>query len=669
MQPETQACPICVNQIPSHAIQSEDYGNIYHIACPYCGDFKLYGWKMVSYFGLKDGKHKARPDLCIAVRQEFELSGQEVLISHETLGKIKSQINMPDNPEEYAQTVLKYMYPRAKSLFEPVIISPQDYPLVYAKSLQELDRILNLTSNAGYIQDVKKLPDGAYEAKITETGYTRIKALQIPKKTLNRIELMELAIAEMRKSIPDPGRDSQNPKVGVVIASPDGAVIEKAHRGELRIGDHAEFTALERKSRNKDLSGCHVYTTLEPCAPGARHEPKLCCAERIFNARIAKVIIGHTDPHPKVETKGIKFLEANGIEVDYFDTELMEKIRRENSVYFAYALEEQKAHKARELLPKPTILEKAITNKSIEDFSMELLTQYRDKAGLKYEVNSSKFYQHLEDIGVLEYKKRSDAYLPTGVGYLLFGLDPSSRFPQSRVKFTVFQEGNDPIIKDFEGSLLQIPGQIEEFLDLNLPQMISRERFERSDVYASLKSALRETIINAIVHRDYAIVGAEIQIKLDRAVNKIIVESPGLPMVNIERFQQFNVPSVSRNPRMAYVFFKMRLIEERGLGLRELKRLHDQGFSVEFKADSNLMVTSISLQKQTVLLESKLVKLKEEERAVYQIIKNNEKLSSSQVAELTNLPIRSVRRYIETLENENLVYREGKGPATTYKVK
>lgn len=669
MQRETRACPICVNQIPSSAIQPEDYGNIYHIACPYCGDFQLYGWRMVSSFGMKNGKHKAHPELCIAVRQEYELSGREVIISNETQDKIMSGIQIPDNPEEHAHKVLKYMYPRTTSLLEAVIIPPQDYPLVYAKRLQDLERILNLASSAGYILDVNKLPNGAFEAKITETGYMQIMALQIPKITLNRLELMKLAIEEMRKSIPDPGRDSQNPKVGVVIATPDGDIIEKAHRGELRIGDHAEFTALERKSRNKDLSGCYVYTTLEPCAPGARHEPKLCCSERIFNARIAKVIIGHADPHPKVESKGIKYLEANGIEVDYFDTELMEVIREENSVYFAYALEEQKAHKTRELLPKPTVLEKAITNKRFSDFSLELLTKYRDKVGLKYEVNTVKFNQHLEDIGVLEYKKSSDEYLPTGVGYLIFGKDPGSRFPQSRVKFTVLQEANDPIIKDFEGSLLQIPIQIEEFLDLNLPQMISRERFERSDVYSSLKGALREVIINAIVHRDYTIQGAKIQIKLDRPKNTITIESPGSPMVNIERFQQFDVPTVSRNPRMAYIFFKMGLIEERGFGLRELKRLHYQGYSVNFTAHSNLLITSISLEKQTGLLETKLAKLKEEERAVYQIVNEHEQLSSSQIAELTNLPIRSVRRYIETLESENLVTRVGKGPATAYKVK
>ena len=96
-------------------------------------------------------------------------------------------------------------------------------------------------------------------------------------------ELMELAVAEMYKSIPDPNRsdDKPNPKVGAVIATKDGVLVSTSHRGELRIGDHAEFTAIERKNRGNKLDDLVIYATLEPCAPGARNHPKLSCAERI----------------------------------------------------------------------------------------------------------------------------------------------------------------------------------------------------------------------------------------------------------------------------------------------------------------------------------------------------------------------------------------------------
>ncbi|OJW56682.1 MAG: hypothetical protein BGO55_26895 [Sphingobacteriales bacterium 50-39] len=121
---------------------------------------------------------------------------------------------------------------------------------------------------------------------------------------------MKLAVDVMKQSIAESRDDGKPcPKVGAVLVSPDGTYYATAYRGELREGDHAEFTLLERKHRDKDLSGYYLFATLEPCAPGARRNPKLACAERIVNARITKVWIGIEDPDPTVDRKGILYLE------------------------------------------------------------------------------------------------------------------------------------------------------------------------------------------------------------------------------------------------------------------------------------------------------------------------------------------------------------------------
>ena len=74
-------------------------------------------------------------------------------------------------------------------------------------------------------------------------------------------ELMQMAIAEMNRSINEPRPDGKvPPKVGAVILFPNGN-IETAYRGELREGDHAEYTLLERKLINQDLSECVLFTT------------------------------------------------------------------------------------------------------------------------------------------------------------------------------------------------------------------------------------------------------------------------------------------------------------------------------------------------------------------------------------------------------------------------
>jgi len=86
------------------------------------------------------------------------------------------------------------------------------------------------------------------------------------KKALDVRTYMEMAIEVMKKSIHEPRHDKTSPKVGAVLVMSDGSV-DTAYRGELRHGDHAEFTLLERKHRNKDLTGSMLFVTLEPCAP------------------------------------------------------------------------------------------------------------------------------------------------------------------------------------------------------------------------------------------------------------------------------------------------------------------------------------------------------------------------------------------------------------------
>ena len=151
-------------------------------------------------------------------------------------------------------------------------------------------------------------------------------------------DLMELAIKVMRQSRAEPRTDGKtSPKVGAVLVWPDGRT-ETASRGELREGDHAEFTLLERKNRHRALDGCTLFATLEPCAPDSRRHPKLPCAERIVLARIREVWVGIEDPDPTVDRKGIKFLQASGVTVHMFDRDLQEVIREDNADFLAQAL-------------------------------------------------------------------------------------------------------------------------------------------------------------------------------------------------------------------------------------------------------------------------------------------------------------------------------------------
>jgi len=111
----------------------------------------------------------------------------------------------------------------------------------------------------------------------------------------------------------------------------DGKVLARAHRGELAEGDHAEYTALERKLPGEKLSGCTLITTLEPCTN--RNHPKSPCAVRTAKRRIAKVYIGVLYPNPDVYGKGVLHLREHGVEIEMFPSDLAEQVRQDNKPF------------------------------------------------------------------------------------------------------------------------------------------------------------------------------------------------------------------------------------------------------------------------------------------------------------------------------------------------
>jgi pyrimidine deaminase RibD-like protein len=134
-----------------------------------------------------------------------------------------------------------------------------------------------------------------------------------------------MAIDEARKSISEnDGRP--RPKVGAVIVK-RGQVLSSAYRGELR-GNHAEFIALEKKLNDESVVGATVYTTLEPCT--TRNPPKIPCAERLIERKVARVVIGMVDPDLRISGQGIRKLVAANIEVSLFPHDLVLELEELN---------------------------------------------------------------------------------------------------------------------------------------------------------------------------------------------------------------------------------------------------------------------------------------------------------------------------------------------------
>jgi diaminohydroxyphosphoribosylaminopyrimidine deaminase / 5-amino-6-(5-phosphoribosylamino)uracil reductase len=104
---------------------------------------------------------------------------------------------------------------------------------------------------------------------------------------------------------------SPNPAVGAVVVTVDGSKFSGVT--EAFGGAHGEIVAMRAATDGgADLTGCTVYTTLEPCNHQGRTGP---CTEALITARVARVVIGMLDPDPLVSGTGVARLRAAGITV------------------------------------------------------------------------------------------------------------------------------------------------------------------------------------------------------------------------------------------------------------------------------------------------------------------------------------------------------------------
>jgi ATP-dependent DNA helicase RecG len=482
-------------------------------------------------------------------------------------------------------------------------------------------------------------------------------------------KLMEEAIAAMKRSISEPREDGNaSPKVGAVLWKPDGTS-ESACRGELRNGDHAEFTLLERKNRPNALDGCILFATLEPCAPGARSHPKLSCAERIVNARIKEVWVGCQDPHPKVAGEGFRFLRDNGVTVHSFPRELQEVIEKDNEAFFKQA-QAAADKKKKEQTHRLSEYEKVPLNVSVDDFSQEALDRYRSMLMGKGRHKEGEFHRRLYHQGLLEEK---DGQLrPTGFGMLLFARHPRDVMEQAGILGTICRDGGEEP-RDFDGPMVLAPEQAIQWLKDKLPNPISRtqaRRKEQNEIYYEL---VREGLVNALVHRDYGIKQAKIQLVV--TPERTVIRSPGKPMepVTLEQLQAFNAPMFSRNPRLHAVFNTMELAEERGLGLRSMReRTRQVGLALPNYAwnepylDLTLYRAAESATKS--LDDTVLGELNATERRGWTFIASRGTTTQNEYSREIGVTARTAQRHLGNFVDLGLLRRIGSGPATEYQI-
>lgn len=104
------------------------------------------------------------------------------------------------------------------------------------------------------------------------------------------------------------GYTNPNPMVGAVIVYDDTIIGEGYHR---KAGEgHAEVNAIASVKDKTLLKRSTLYVSLEPCSHYGKTPP---CSQLIIDSQIPNVVIGCLDPFPEVSGRGIKLLNAAGV--------------------------------------------------------------------------------------------------------------------------------------------------------------------------------------------------------------------------------------------------------------------------------------------------------------------------------------------------------------------
>ncbi|HEY6880184.1 MAG TPA: ATP-binding protein, partial [Polyangiales bacterium] len=153
---------------------------------------------------------------------------------------------------------------------------------------------------------------------------------------------------------------------------------------------------------------------------------------------------------------------------------------------------------------------------------------------------------------------------------LLFHPDPLRFVSGAFVKIGFFATAADVLYHDvIEGDLFE---QADKTLDLlttkYLKAWISYQGVQRLETLPVPEPALREAVLNAIVHKDYS-VAAPIQIKVFD--DHLTIWNPGtLPDAwPLERLETSH-PSLPANPDVAAAFFRTGMIEAWGRGIEKM---------------------------------------------------------------------------------------------------
>ena len=131
-------------------------------------------------------------------------------------------------------------------------------------------------------------------------------------------------------------------------------------------------------------------------------------------------------------------------------------------------------------------------------------------------------------------------------------------------------EGDAEDDKEYTGSIISLLFNSETFIKNNSKTSWKINGMHREEFEDYPTKAVREALVNAIIHRDYQIIGSEIHI--DMFEDRLEITSPG-GMVDGNQIQDLDltkIPSLRRNTIISDLFGRLHFMDRRGSGITRI---------------------------------------------------------------------------------------------------
>ena len=261
---------------------------------------------------------------------------------------------------------------------------------------------------------------------------------------------------------------------------------------------------------------------------------------------------------------------------------------------------------------------------------------------------------------------------PTHAGLLFFSKHPLRRFFYNAQLRVVRFKGTSvihPVIDrlDCFETLWENVNAAEEFIRRNIRLLSLRNTgsFQRDDKFEYPLDALREAIINALIHRNYQ---EPADVRVFIFDNRVEVISPGTFPEGVSPDEPTHKPV---NPILSQLMFDVGFIERYGAGIRMMKRLSEEWGNKEPRYEFHPLQTTIifdsPIQESTFIeIDDISEELNERQKNALFHVEKNGQIATREYAEINHISPRTAYTELKDLTDKGLLTAIGKGRGIRY---